>query len=519
MTYLRCILETWKHPDLIRFTLRYMLALPTDSPNDTRSSRPTTLARRRKSETLILNRANGPEEPSPDIITLSGIITGYLKSQNQQTINAALRLVSTISYSHHEFAVSTLIEISYTAGLGRDLEAHTKGTERLLWLAEDLLDVEGLEESFRTHLDDAYTMIEAHSCSSLLLALPNPDGFSSENTISSRSQDNVQLLRKHCLNPTSPLLRSLYSLLDDFLLNDIETNLSLTQTFASLASCALVQLEGWLLEKEAPDMGKEESGFQEPQHQSEVETDLQPTSESPIFASLESLVRRVETFRNDIQDFDMHLAERRHVFNVGEQIDNALFEARAPDRRSQDSTDISPSRLRGLAPISSISERLKSSSNASRSSSPRGRKEENRQPSSIAGRLSHLRLSPSPSPSKASDRKYSPSPLRKDSLSSTGSRLPQVPQDPPNALHQKVRLTAGRAKTCGWRSGSEASSVRSESELTTDFREISLSHLLTNVIILQEFLLELAAIGQVRASLFAGIEFGQASTRYIATQS
>jgi len=59
---------------------------------------------------------------------------------------------------------------------------------------------------------------------------------------------------------------------------------------------------------------------------------------------------------------------------------------------------------------------------------------------------------------------------------------------------------------------SETSSVRSESagpasNPTEEPKEISLSHLLTNVIILQEFMLELAAIVQVRASLFDEVAF------------
>ncbi len=59
---------------------------------------------------------------------------------------------------------------------------------------------------------------------------------------------------------------------------------------------------------------------------------------------------------------------------------------------------------------------------------------------------------------------------------------------------------------------SETSSVRSDSvgpasNTADEPKEISLSHLLTNVIILQEFILELAAIVQVRASLFDEVAF------------
>ena len=40
-----------------------------------------------------------------------------------------------------------------------------------------------------------------------------------------------------------------------------------------------------------------------------------------------------------------------------------------------------------------------------------------------------------------------------------------------------------------------------------DVREASLLHIITNVVILQEFVLELVALMQVRASLFSEIKF------------
>lgn len=40
-----------------------------------------------------------------------------------------------------------------------------------------------------------------------------------------------------------------------------------------------------------------------------------------------------------------------------------------------------------------------------------------------------------------------------------------------------------------------------------DVREASLGHIITNVVILQEFVLELVALMQVRASLFSEVRF------------
>lgn len=113
-------------------------------------------------------------------------------------------------------------------------------------------------------------------------------------------------------------------------------------------------------------------------------------------------------------------------------------------------------------------------------------------------------------------RAYSPSPLRKDSITSTTPKRVITPMGPADALNQKVKIknkVGNHKHHMGDVVGSETSSVRSGSVVTDaqaaeEFSEISLSHLLTNIIILQEFILELAAIIQVRASLFGEVEFG-----------
>ena len=46
-----------------------------------------------------------------------------------------------------------------------------------------------------------------------------------------------------------------------------------------------------------------------------------------------------------------------------------------------------------------------------------------------------------------------------------------------------------------------------EAEEQDDIREATLLHIITNVVILQEFVLELVALMQVRASLFNEIKF------------
>jgi len=548
LSYLRCILESIDHPELTHLILHYLFALPKGPPEDLSKARPTTLVRRRKSEILVNTLATGDEKPSPNLFTLVDLILTSLQSRNQQTVTATLRLISVILRNHHQRALSTLIKVQ-TRNLSakRTVGAHDRGLDYLLSLAEDLAPSDDLEMAYETHLQDAHSLLESHSCSVQLLALPSMETL----TMQSTTKDpwgKSHLVQAHTIPPEDALLGTLLLLFTSFLHNDIETNLSLTQAFSTYASCGYTRLEGWLitnfsntgntgktncpstrkplsidLDQEtkledqntsaSDDDGATNNRASDPRHED-------PTSElsSPVFSVFHSLLDQVEVFRRDILDFDTYLAERRHVFKVGEEIDSALAGNPIPPRKSEDSKRTSPTRARDAAPIGSISQRLLSeniSAGASRSSSPRGRQRNDPPISTLVGRLSHLQIPPSPSSSNPASRAYSPSPLRKDSFSSTPPRFTNAPMGPVDALRQKIKIIIRPLSQQDHSRGlgsSETSSVRSDSvgpasNTADEPKEISLSHLLTNVIILQEFILELAAIVQVRASLFDEVAF------------
>ena len=552
LTYLRCVIESIDHAELLHVTLQYLLAIPDKIQEDIKPLRPTTLAQRRKSQTLISNLAQGQEKPMPDLFTLVDLIQTSLQSRNQQTVTATLRLVSVLLRSQHQYAISSIIK---NQPIGHDvpfrtMAAHNRDTTILFSLAEDLIDHDDLGEMYETHLQDARVLLEAHCCSARLLALPDAAGADAPSI-----KELFSLVQPHLIRLDDPLMKSLVSLLENFLANDIGTNLSLTQAFSTLASCGNTRLEFWLLGDPVQhgDISIPETASDDDLDDSDIEdtipiskgddTDLtssevtlkpvkseRPTQElkqttnvtSPVFAALEDLVQQVERFRRDIREFDTYLTERRHVFRVGEDIDKAVANDFPPSRTSQESARPSHSRVRSVPQIGSISKRLMSetsSANASRSSSPRGRQLNDPPSSTLAGRLNHLRISPSPSPSKPASRTFSPSPLQKDTIPSdsnpsTPPKRAITPIGPADALRQniklKIRSSSHRNDTPDMTS--ETSSIRSES-VTAEFktaeeiREVTLSHILTNVIILQEFILELAAIVQVRASLFGEVKF------------
>lgn len=548
LTYLRCVIESINNTELIHLTLQYLLAIP-DIPEDERKpARPTTLARRRKSQTLVTNLAQVQEKPMPDLFTLVDLVLTSLRSRNQQTVTATLRLVSVILRSHHQFAVSTMIKTEYSGNLPvRTIGAHHKDTALLYTMAEDLIFHDDLREAYDAHLEDARTLLETHCCSPLLLPLP---AFKTgpKNQISTHSVERGDASKPHSIKPDDPLLQALISLLEDFLVNDIATNLGLTQAFATLISCGNTRMEYWLLREPADNdvssirsaisddgldgsdhddtitlnngVGHSKQNGPTPKKTSPPQSHVVNHVASPVFAALDSLVQQVEAFRHDIQEFDTYLAERRHVFKVGDDIDkDAANGSNAPSRKSEDSSRPTRSKAGNAAQIGSISERLMSetsSANISRSSSPRGRQLDVPSTPNLIGRLTHLKISPSPSPSKMESRTFSPSPLRRDSTTSTPPKRVITPMGPADALRLKVKIKTKDGNDRNHMTdvgGSETSSIRSgsvvpDTQTAEDSKEITLSHLLTNIIILQEFILELAAIIQVRASLFGEVEFG-----------
>lgn len=502
---------------------------------------------------LITNLAQGLDKPTPDLFTLIDLILTSLKSRNQQTVAATLRLISVILQRQHQYAVSSIVKTQPLSDdmHARTIGAHVRDTEALFSMAEDLIEHDDLKEMYHAHLQDARTLVESHCCSTSLLTLPLI-------TIGEREVEKTRTKHRYTVQPhlirlEDPLTNSMVSLLRSFLTNDINTNLSLTEALAILASCGNTRLDRWLLgdpvqvktyppqsvasvsdsgdsnnddtitvhTKAQPETLTADMTNPENPISKDVESPSYVLAPSPVFAALDSLVQQVEDFRHEIKDFDTYLAERRHVFKISEDIEKAVandspLSQKPNERKSGESTRVTTPQSRGADHIASISERLISettSSNESRSSSPRGRQPSDPLPSTPIGRLNHLRISPSPSSSQPASRAFSPSPLREQSSGYTPPKRVLTPMGPADSLHQnvKIRSTAGRDfRDIG---SSETSSIRSESTSAevrgteTAVKEITLGHLLTNVIVLQEFILELAAIVEVRASLFGEVKF------------
>ncbi|MCJ1386577.1 hypothetical protein MMC17_009703 [Xylographa soralifera] len=538
LTYLCHILESIDHPDLTRLILQYLFGIHDASLDLESPARPTALARRRKSEGLIFRLANGGDNPSPDLFNLADLILGSLESKNQQTLTATLRLLSVILRKHHPQALVLLLRTrpNRDQDKRRTVDSHERQIDNLLSMAESIAEVQSGEGSYERYLQDSRIRLESHLCTARLWSHPDMDDVRP----AVRTIETELAMKKHTLVEEDPILYHLLDLMENFYLNDVETNLGLTEVLIDLASCVYTRIEGWFLtdpaqyrssddaqvkEEIAASIGQKRESIRLLPGQSLLgepslprpEPSWQTKDMSPVFSTIHKLVQKAESFYEEIQDFGACLLECRVMVGADEGARWVLPNTIGLHRTSQDISDMSPNRTRNKGQIESISERLRSerlSGSDSRNSSPRGRQLDHSSNPTLVGRLSYLYVSPSRTSSQSSSRAYSPSPLRNQSIPSTPPKPNTLAPRPSSALFRTVQIV-GRADNIRPHirelSSSEASSVRSESVEPDSggiaTREVTLGHLLTNIVILQEFILELAALIEIRAGMFEEVEF------------
>lgn len=546
LTYLRHILESIDHPDLVGLTLKYLFGQQSSNTESEADIKPITKARRRKSDFLIARLAAEEEQFSPDVFSLADLIMSSLRSHSQQTVTVTLHLFSTLLRRPHHQAIPSLLKTkpAHAKEERRTVGAQGKEVDRLLNLAENLTSFSDLETSYDKHLHDNRSSLETHPCSIQLLHL---QASAKKREVESDSEGRD--LHPRLLMVEDPILKSLVALLGRFFSNDIETNLGLTQVIVDLASCGYMCLEGWLLTHPSKYQFKERPKGEEGGAESVSLDDREAeraqlhsimlarrepawNSEdvSPVHAALNQLLLEVEAFQRDIADFDSHLLDCRSTID-GDDVEHnalatpnllksssALAGSYTPTRRPlEGSGRTSPTRAVPIPQLSSITERLKSDrafGGDTTSPSPRGRQLDMPSTPTLVGRLTHLQVSPTRSASESS-RGYSPSPLRgKQSIPSTPPNINRRLGKPSSALQRRIQIASidpDDSEAHHGDSDSDASSLRSDSAGAGDKiggrGEVSLGHLMTNVIILQEFILELAALVEVRASLFGEVRY------------
>jgi hypothetical protein len=560
LTYLRRILEALDHPDMIHLILHYLLALPDSTTSPTlRTS--ISAARQRKSMDLATLMATQEDWAStPALFNLVDLIQGSLRSQSPQTISVTLQLVSVILRRHHRYAVTTLL---WTSQIMHDepqrtIGAHEKEMDFLLSLAGDIGGDIDFDEIYESHIQDSMGVLESHPCS-ISLVTPKSAGRATkapgvQATIPGAPRD----IRLHTLRPEDPMLKTFITILATFFTNPVDVNLSLTVAIVDLATCGYMRIDGWLVpdpseyvyeddEEDTQDPYSADLGDEAAMHERNQLKALKKARRTPkwnesqippLFSQLKVLADQVATYRNEIPRFDDILQQRRDAFQAASFVIVSPIQTKPAPPRSSFESSRSASPTRGPRnPFDSLAHRIfPELGTPSRSHSPRGRRDQDPQRSHGLSTPPRNSMGVPPpqfpmgleTPSRGSSRAFSPSPLRnKDNrlnLAVPPSQVAAFAAVDQSILAKRVglpnlkgelhpipfpNLKALSPDAEGGKDDSEdiADDVSTDGEQKQETGLVTVSHVLTNVIILQEFLLELAAMVQVRASLFGEIKF------------
>ncbi|PSR87112.1 Retinoic acid induced 16-like protein-domain-containing protein [Coniella lustricola] len=617
LTYLRQILESLDHPDMINLILHYLLGIPDmGAAASEEVSDSVSKARKRKSMDLAtMMAAKVDDAADPLLFTLVDLIHACLRSSSPQTIHVTLQLVSAVLKRHHRYAIMTLVRTENIYGeiAHRTIGAQQQELEFLMSLASGIGGQDNFDDVYATILRDTTSRIENHPCSLKLIA----PKVSNTNHKFPGAQDSLpgapRDVRAHTIRADDPLLTTLLGHFELFFLNPVETNLGITETIFDLAACGFMNVEGWLLrspekyiydaddqyrpmspeaERDDPeDLNVEDLLSEDPNKIDRINhcrrRPVWSTSELPRFLRiLQNLSDEIAGFRESIPRFADLLQQRREAFQIADTIPppsmrNAqTFPYGSPDQGTPHpvpssittSRSTSPSRMGGFE---GFAQRLLKDLNdlgaPSRAGSPRS------QDYGLSGSLGGYGIGtpssinrPPPVPPKdgpydtpsrsgqgmarpftpANGQKLDEDPImasqaaafqaidqqilaRKVGISTKksseaaplqlGGKIGEEPQEEEEGQHEDgdqppptpakddhSKATPTQSSSISQEEEAQANMLsppRNEPATPPKDKKVSVSHVLTNVIVLQSFLFELAALVQVRAGLFEEVRY------------
>lgn len=349
LTYLRQILESLDHPDMINLILHYLLGLPdVAAAAPEASSTSVSKARKRKSMDLATMMASKADDPDDHILyTLVDLILACVRSPSHQTIHVTLQLVSAILKRHHRYAVTTLIR---TENLYGDVAHRTAGAqeqeiEYLMSLAGNIGGQDNFDEVYESILKDTTSRIDSHPCSLRLTATNVSSNNHTHPTVPDSLPGAPRDVRPHTIRPDDPLLSVMLDHLEMFFLNPVETNLAVTETLFDLAVCGFMNVEGWLLRSPATYIYDTDDSYQpfSPVEDADDPLDLSaddilsddpkkldeihkcrrrpvwsPSDLPRLLNILQLLSDQVDAFRGSIPRFSDLLQQRREAFQVAD---------------------------------------------------------------------------------------------------------------------------------------------------------------------------------------------------------
>lgn len=456
LTYMTAMLESLEYPDLIDMILRYLLAIAEDGRSSSAPNSPSTIKKRQS--LLLLSAPPNPDDAvEPALFNLVDLITNNVASQNGQSVYAALKLASTLIFRQKQYAIGHLLKTrpSQPTAMGRTVGALELEIDKYGQLASDLHRHYDLDDAYGRLCEDMRSRIESQVA--LLPAQP---------TAADERRVVVVVGSSYQLALEDPLMQTMLSLLRTFFSNSIDVNLELTQAIIAVFHCVELRLDSWVAMEPAlyqlqdslgPRRSWQDEGVLDSEEQeawSAVAKGIQVpawTSEAVprLHRELDGLAQELDGVRGTIPNLDQLIAGRKVMLQQASGHDSTVL--------SEPSSAMgSPVPRRAMLQVLHSPRALSSSRDSSRSSM----------------------LSSSP----PSGSFFKPPPPE---TPSTTDVLMQVITLSPPAFHQGSGMVMDAAENT-------ASPAR---------RTASLNHVLTNVVVLQEFILELIAVLQLRAAV------------------
>lgn len=557
----------------------------------------------------MVAETSDPTAVTPLLFNLVDLILACLRSKNQQTIYVTLQLVSAILKRHHRYAVITLLktDILPSRTFHRTIGAHEQEIEYLVSLASSIGNHDNLDEVYESAIKDNMARVESHPCSLKLVtpkvSINNHKLPDIPDSLPGAPRD----VREHTLRTDDPLLNTVLDLLDTFFINPVETNLSVTETIVDLATCGYMSIDGWLARSPKSyiyaedgshdvaggedDKALDESLLEEMERlQAMAKCRARPewvqSSLPRLMDILKHLTDQVTKYKEQVPRFEELVQQRREAFQTADAVLSNPMPSRmqdTPDRPSMEELSRNGSPTRPSA-LEGFAQRLLSElGTPSRASSPRGRRENNRNSGSGVSSPAPIGI-PSPRPLSMMPnqpiggfpRSFSPVSNRDETASSVDGRdgpfggaaaseatafaavdqsilsrkvgLPGKTVKPIPLTFDKKPMAEPIEEASDQEMPPEESVVVGEMEMETETKDqgadsdeelaadgkdaqaevshdddgddqsvaeeqgdeedlVSVSHIITNVIILQSFMFELASLLQVRAGLFDEVRF------------
>ena len=505
--------------------LQYLLALP-DHTISGKMPRSPAAVKRRQSLMLVNHSEKDDDRLNPSLFNLVDLILGSTDSRNSQTVTSALKLTTVILGKNHSYGLGSLIKVInvHHKEPHRTVGALNIELETYLNLAISLAGEDGVDEAYETHLKDIQSLLESHPCSLKAISLPSvsSQGPGYFDSVDASGREVYQ----HYLIPEDPLFKSLIDVLLRFLTNDVETNLALTEAIVNLGVCSQLRLEGWLsvdpadyhFEDNIPESITFSNDSLRDVYMANRLPIWNPSATPQLLACIQNLNAQVAALRADIPDWDEHVTNRKNAFRFHEEMHDAMKQAAMQPKAVQQLPE---------APVGSWTPQipkhvLEGSATPSRTQSPRGRKVTLSEQRSSQGS--------SPAPSKFGGQTLVGSPSRGISpmpAPQGGKRQTTLFSDidanlagfrHSDLLRRRIRfrrpaglqdieVMLSKYQPPPKEPTDDATAGAETGKEQDDIREASLLHIVTNVVVLQEFVLELVALMQVRASLFNEVRF------------